>query len=387
MKVSVVAPDLSGGGGTRAYLIARVLESLNYQVSVTGFRFGDSLYPLPPDDLDVRWVSGDRFPQFFQSATKLLAQLDGDFIYAIKPRLTSFGISLFKRKLSRKPVILDIDDWEMSWFGGERWQYRPTPRQLARDLLKSNGALRDPQHPFYIRQSEKWVKWADAITADTHFLQARYGGTYLPNGKDTDLFDPKCFDSEECRQKLQLSERKVLMFPGTARPHKGLEDVLEALDILDCEDFRLVIVGGRQIGDGYLEKLQSRWSRWIVKLPSVPIEQMPSVVAAAHAIVVPQRDSITSRAQFPIKLTDGMSMAKPILATRVGDIPKILQDTGYLVEPQNPQAIAETIQQIFDRLDLAEARGRQARQRCIEYYSLQAMASILSKTTLSLIER
>ena len=39
-----------------------------------------------------------------------------------------------------------------------------------------------------------------------------------------------------------------------------------------------------------------------------------------------------ARAQFPLKLTDGMAMAKPVLSTRVGDILEILSDTGYIVD-------------------------------------------------------
>ena len=40
-------------------------------------------------------------------------------------------------------------------------------------------------------------------------------------------------------------------------------------------------------------------------------------------------------------------MAKPILATRVGDIPDILGDTGYLVDSSCPEQIAEQIEFIF----------------------------------------
>ncbi|MBO9998145.1 MAG: glycosyltransferase [Cyanobacteria bacterium SID2] len=378
MKISILAPDLSGGGGTRAYLLAQVLKHLDMDVSVFGCLFGDRLYPLPPEGLSVRYVAGCNYPKFLTSVNQLLRDLDGDLLYAVKPRPTSFGIALLHRLVHRKPVFLDIDDWEMSWFGGDDWQYRPTPRQLARDILKPNGSLRNPEYPLYLHWMEKLVDRANAVTADTAFLQERYGGTYLPNGKDTRLFDPERFDPETSRQQYGLSGYRVLMFPGTARPHKGLEDVLTALDRLDREDFRLVLVGGREIGDGYVEHLMDKWKRWIVKLPSTPIDRMPEIVAGAHLIVVPQRDNVTARAQFPIKLTDGMAMAKPILATRVGDIPTVLDNTGFLVEPNSPDEIAEQIQWIFDNMDVADRKGQQARQRCIKDYSVDAMADILS---------
>ena len=45
-------------------------------------------------------------------------------------------------------------------------------------------------------------------------------------------------------------------------------------------------------------------------------EMMPEIVSAADVIVVPQRNTPAAQAQFPLKLTDGMAMAKPILATQ-----------------------------------------------------------------------
>jgi glycosyltransferase involved in cell wall biosynthesis len=107
------------------------------------------------------------------------------------------------------------------------------------------------------------------------------------------------------------------------------------------------------------------------------MDAMAEVVSAAHVVVVPQRDVATARAQFPLKLTDGMAMAKPILSTTVGDIPQILAGTGYLVEPVSPEQIAEQLSLIFRDLDAANQRGLRARDRCIEHYSTQAMTKRL----------
>jgi glycosyltransferase involved in cell wall biosynthesis len=95
--------------------------------------------------------------------------------------------------------------------------------------------------------------------------------------------------------------------------------------------------------------------------------------------VVPQRDTLIARAQFPLKLTDGMAMAKPILSTKVGDIPQILGNAGYLVEPDSPDQIAAQIQQIFADFQTAELRGRQAREKCVQCYSTDTMATVLEE--------
>jgi glycosyltransferase involved in cell wall biosynthesis len=376
MKVSLVVSDLSGGGTVRAYLLAQVLRKLNYQVEIIGFNFGKDLYAIAPDKIPVVSIPGSNYPHFFGSVSQLLKKLDGDIIYAVKPKPSSFGVALLKKLNSHRPVLVDMDDWEMSWHGGFDWKYQPGIKQFARDILKPKGALRFPDHPVYINWMESMVKHADIVTIDTQFLQDRFGGVYVPNGKDTAMFNPDKYDANISRQKYGLSDYRVLMFPGAPRPHKGVEDVLMALEQLNHEDLRLVIVGGSPYDD-YDDRLIEKWGRWIIKLPKSPVEAMPEIVAAAHIVVVPQRDTVVAKAQFPLKLTDGMAMGKPVISTRVGDIPEILADTGYLVDPNSPSQIATQIEAIFNNFDLACDRGNKARERCIEKYSTSTMASTL----------
>jgi glycosyltransferase involved in cell wall biosynthesis len=376
-KVSLVVSDLSGGGAVRAFLLAQVLKKLNHQVEVVGFQFGQELYAAPPDGIAVHSVPGDNYPQVLKAASQLLKKIDGDIIYAVKPKPTSFGLSLLKKLKTRRPLLLDMDDWELSWHGGDDWNYRPSLKQLYRDLFKQNGQLRHPDHALYVKWTEQIVDRADAVTIDTQFLKNRFGGVYLPNGKDTDLFNPHPYDPETVRKQYGLSDYKTLMFPGAPRPHKGVEDVLVALDQINDPSLRLVIIGGSPY-DNYDDTLIERWGRWIIKLPKQPVEKMPEIVSAAHVIVVPQRDTLTAQAQFPLKLTDGMAMAKPILSTYVGDIPDILNRTGYLVAPNSPEQLADKIKWIFNNFEEASDRGLQARKRCVELYSVDAMATILS---------
>jgi glycosyltransferase involved in cell wall biosynthesis len=377
VKVSLVVSDLSGGGAIRAFLLAQVLIELKYDVEVVGFQFGKELYAIPPRGISVCAIPGKNYPGFLMDVQKILKKIDGDIIYAVKPKPTSFGLSLLKKLDTRRPLILDIDDWELSWFGGDEWKYRPSFKQLYRDIFKQNGQLREPDHPLYIQWMESLVGRADAVTVDTEFLKQRFGGVYLPNGKDTEMFDPAKYNPELSRERYGLSGYRVLMFPGAPRAHKGVEDVLMALEQLNEPDLKLAIVGGSPYDD-YDDRLMEQWGRWVVKLPKFPVETMPEVVAAAHLVVVPQRDTLTAVAQFPLKLTDGMAMAKPVLSTRVGDIPAILGGTGYLVEPSSPDQISQKIKWIFQNFTAANLQGMKARERCVKKYSIQAMAPILS---------
>jgi glycosyltransferase involved in cell wall biosynthesis len=168
------------------------------------------------------------------------------------------------------------------------------------------------------------------------------------------------------------------MFPGTPRAHKGLEDILVAIESLQNPNVRLVLVGGRSSNDPYVAELIERWGRWIVRLPAFSTEIMPEVVAGAHVVVIPQRDTSVACAQFPMKLTDAMAMAKPILTTTVGDIPEILDGTGYMVEPSSPEELAEMLAHILENLQSAQNHAMKARKRFIKNFSLDVVGPALS---------
>jgi glycosyltransferase involved in cell wall biosynthesis len=388
LKVSLIVSDLSSrgagrwGGAVRPFLLAQALRKLGYEVKLFGLAFEQAGSPdiadseIPIISIPCPYYAG--LSGFLGAMSQLLPKIDGDILYAVKVKPTSLGLALVKKMLSRRPLILDIDDWELSWFGGDNLWYRPNFKQVVKDFFKSDGPLRHPDHPLYLKGIERLASHADAITLHTRFIQNRFGGVYVPNGKDTSLFDPSRYDPDVSRAKYGLGDYKVLMFPGAPRPYKGLEDVLIALEKLNQPDLKLAIVGGSPY-DEYDQQLIERWGQWIIKLPKYSVQIMPEVVSAAHVIVVPQRNTPAALAQFPLKLTDGMAMAKPILATRVGDIPDILGETGYLVAPDSPTELAAQIQWIFANLETANAKGVEARQRCIKFYSIETMATILAE--------
>ncbi len=209
MKVSLVVSDLSGAGAIRAFFLAQVLIELKCDIEVVGFQFGKELYAIPPRDIPVCAIPGKNYPGFLMDAQKLWKKIDGDIIYAVKPKPTSFGLSLLKKLATRHSIILDIDDWELSWYGGDEWKYRPSFKQLYRDIFKHNGQLREPDNPLYVKWMESLIHGADAVTVHTEFLKQRFGGVYLPNGKDTAMFDPAKYNPELSRQRYGLSGYRV----------------------------------------------------------------------------------------------------------------------------------------------------------------------------------
>ena len=117
-SVSILTFDLSDNATGRADLLAALLAP-RYRVHVVGPRFGPARWqPTTSLGIETREVSGARYPRFAGRLGPLARLADGDILYASKPRATSFGVAL-------RPVVLDIDDWELGFFlrsGARRWE-------------------------------------------------------------------------------------------------------------------------------------------------------------------------------------------------------------------------------------------------------------------------
>ena len=68
-------------------------------------------------------------------------------------------------------------------------------------------------------------------------------------------------------------------------------------------------------------------------------------------------------------------MARPVVATSVGGVPSIIgnEETGLLVPPGDPEALAAGIDRLLDNPQLAAALGEQGRDRVESEYGLEAM--------------
>jgi glycosyltransferase involved in cell wall biosynthesis len=259
-----------------------------------------------------------------------------------------------------RPLIADVDDWELGFFHHKR---------LLRKLSSALDVL-DPAAPLHTARSERLLRHADAIMVSNRFLQARYGGTIVRHCRDTQVLDPRKWDPSELRSQLGWRDEKVVMFLGTPRAHKGLEILLEAMRHVQNPAVHLAIVGASAS-----DRLRLRSSAPNVSvLGEIAMADVPRYVAAADAFVVPQSASAASWGQLPAKVFDAMAMGKPLIATEVSDIPEVVGDSGYLVAPDDPRALARAIDLVFADPALAARKGTLARQRCVELFDRGVMA-------------
>lgn len=363
MKVSVLCFDLADNALGRAELLARLLAP-RYDVDVVGPQFAETIWrPVASSPIPHRGVRARRYPGFARAIPSLLELIDGDVIYASKPRPTSFGVGLLARARRRRPLILDVDDWELGFF------YRSGMwGRVGRALNLGN-----PNGLTWTFLAERLVPAADALTVASRFLQQRFGGALVPHVRDTDAWDPARHDRAASRAALGLGDRRVVMFLGTPRGYKGVEDLVEAVERLD--DRVVLALIGVDPSSGWA----SRWggSPRVRIVGEIPFDEVPRMLVAADVVAVPQRATSDTLGQVPAKLIDAMAMARPIVATDVSMISTILDGCGVVVPPGDPPALAKAIDDLLADPARAEDLGRRARRRCIEHYSFTAARATL----------
>lgn len=349
-----------------------------YNVEVIGpSRSGEIWFPFNEMGITIRSYPWKRYPFFISTIRQMIKDIDADIIIASKLRPTSFGIALLKKWISGTPVIVDIDDWELGFlYHSGFWG------KVGRFLNFSN-----PNGLPYTWLMERLTGFADSTIVSNRFLQNRFSGPILPHCRDTSILDPDKFDSDSIKTKLGLEGKRVVMFLGTPRAHKGIEELFIALKKINDPDVRLVLIGADSSIHTHIDTMGSSRDK-VVIFPKVPFKDLPEYLSAADILVIPQRDTTDTQGQIPAKLFDAMAMAKPIITTRISDIPEVLNGHGYLIDPGDSEQLAKTIEYIFDNPEEARLKGKKARKRCQEQYDIKTMEKELTKqikklTTLS----
>ena len=365
MKISVLCFDLSDNAAGRADLLARLLAP-RYEVEVVGPTFGPAVWgPVADGAIRQRSVPGSCYPRFAGTLPQLLRLADGDLLYASKLRPTSFGVGLLKRFIGRRPLLLDIDDWEVGFF------YRSGAWGRVGRFLN----LANPNGLPWTWLAERAVGAVQGLTVASRFLQQRFGGVLIPHVRDTEAWRPETADPARARSRLGLGREQVVMFLGTPRGYKGVDDLAEAVRQLGRRNLVLAIVGcppgsatGRRLSaTGIGVRLQGE----------IPFNEVPHYLAAADLVAVPQRLTPDTVGQVPAKLFDAMALARPIVSTQVSMIPEILDGCGLLVAPGDPRELATAIAFLLDHPEEARALGLKARERCVQRYSYTAARQLL----------
>jgi colanic acid biosynthesis glycosyl transferase WcaI len=199
--------------------------------------------------------------------------------------------------------------------------------------------------------------------------------TCIPNWVDTNFIRPLPMEDNAFRREFGLEGKFVALYAGNIALTQGLETVVEAArKLTDLPDIVFVIVGE----EGALVQLQEHCDACgatnVKLLPFQPRERLPEMLAAANVGLIVQRSHVVSfnmPSKTQVLLASGRAVVASVPST--GSAAKAIEKShgGVVVEPENPQALADTIAHLYANPDLADAYGKQGRQFALERYSFE----------------
>jgi glycosyltransferase involved in cell wall biosynthesis len=184
-------------------------------------------------------------------------------------------------------------------------------------------------------------------------------------------------DGVKFRRELGIADEIPLIGNiGMIRPDKGQLELVKAVPLVlqKRPDARFVVVGqgtgilkrGINVRNaidraGLADKIIMAGYRW----------DTPEVFAACDMIVIV---SLRTEAS-PIVLREAFASGRPVIATKVGDIPEIVRDreNGLLIEPGNPQALASAILEFISDPELAARCAANGLRYATENFSFDKM--------------
>lgn len=190
----------------------------------------------------------------------------------------------------------------------------------------------------------------------------------IPHGVDLCRFNI-LVDQNEQKEKLGVKSDEILALAvQRLAPRKAVEYLIYAMSIVSKENpkVKLLIVGDGPEKARLMELTKKLGiNRNVAFKGSVDSQDLPKYYLACDIFVL---HSLYE--QFGIVLVEAMACGKPVISTKVGAIPDIVENekTGLLVEPKNPKQLADAILKLANDEKLRKRLGEEGMKKAKEKY-------------------
>jgi len=200
----------------------------------------------------------------------------------------------------------------------------------------------------------------------------------IPNGYDLEHFSPNVAARAAVRQELGIEDNEPLVgMVGRYDPQKDHEGLLDALALLvrHGREFKCLLVGRGMDPENraLLRAIRVRGLDAHVRLLGLR-NDIPDVMNALDVHIL----SSAYGEAFPNVLSEAMACGTPCVTTDVGDAAMIVGDTGWVVPPRYPEALAQALVQALEvREDATGWKQRQAacRTRIQALFGIERMVA------------
>jgi len=202
--------------------------------------------------------------------------------------------------------------------------------------------------------------------------------TVIPNGIDLSEFAQRdsgfgIRDSGVTHHAVSAEPRPVRRIVTVARfrPEKGLDTFIDAarLALARVPDLEFALAGDGPLAADLRSRVQAADLGERIRFLGLR-DDIPGVLRAHDAFVLSSRSEA-----FPNAVLEAMATALPIVATRVGGVPELIEHgrSGLLVAPGSPADLAAAIVDLALRPTFARALGQRARADAEARYSFDVM--------------
>ena len=222
----------------------------------------------------------------------------------------------------------------------------------------------------YIMQGERAaVRHANSIIVlskgvQTYFLE-KYGRktVLIPNGIDPAEIRP----AFEITKQFGLTSREYILFLGRLVPEKGIHYLIRAYQMLRT-DKKLVIVGGTSDTDDYVRQLYTMAgdTSSIIFTGFQEGIIMEELYSNAYLYVLP-----SDLEGMPLTLLEAMNFGCCCVTSDIGECSDVLNGCGFTFPHGNVEALRETLQDLCDHPQKAEAHRDKARRVVSTKYTWQ----------------
>jgi glycosyltransferase involved in cell wall biosynthesis len=197
---------------------------------------------------------------------------------------------------------------------------------------------------------------------------AKEHAVVIPNGFDTDIFKPDGDARDKLRRDLGVPPDTILVgLVARYHPMKDHANFIRAAARVSQSNVRFVLAGtgADEKNSALMAEIRDADVAERVHL----LGERDDVPALQASLDIATSASYTE--SFPNVIGEAMACGVPCAVTDVGDCGDVVGDTGLVVPPRDPQALADAWVAFLSKpVDVRRAMGTQARARIMERYSL-----------------
>lgn len=223
----------------------------------------------------------------------------------------------------------------------------------------------------------RWVPTriiACSNSAVTHHIDLGYKDLFsvIYNGYDVSSLFVIPNDSNPLRDELNLHAQFSIGMVARWDPIKDHETLFKALSLWSKStqvDFRLLLVGSDCDAENH--SLRDMLQKYSLENKTHLLGQRSDIPAIMNSLDL---HVLSSKSEsFPNVIAEAMACGTRCLSTNVGDAADIIGDTGWLVEPESPDELAEGLRTAYAVHQRAPAPSIHCRNRIVDNFSLATM--------------